>query len=188
MSEIKRLKRDTLPSFTKKSNEEQYKANKSVLEAVVDASGALERNIDGKLNNPWIEVCLYSKKEADKSPYGWKIVVEYKHHDLAEDEEDEKKIYRAEARAGKASKRSATRSFGSQRGGSGLPTSRNSQLAVAQLPSPFTRINSQPSVNKFSGLCFSSGKPGHWRAACSNTPFAAAFQSDESGEIPKIMV
>lgn len=70
-------------------------------------------NIDGKLNNPWIEVCLYLKKVADKSPYGWKTVVEYKHHDLAEDEEDEKKIYRAEARAGKASKRSATRSFGS---------------------------------------------------------------------------
>lgn len=146
------------------------------------------RNIDGKLNNPWIEVSLYLKKVADKSPHGWKTVVEYKHHDLAEDEEDEKKIYRAEARAGKASKRSATRSFSSQRGGSGLPTSRNSQLAVAQLPSPFTRVNSQPSVNKFSGLCFSSGKPGHWRAACSNTPFAAAFQSDESGEIPKIMV
>ena len=146
------------------------------------------RNIDGKLNNPWIEVSLYLKKVADKSPHGWKTVVEYKHHDLAEDKEDEKKIYRAEARAGKASKRSATRSFGSQRGGSGLPTSRNSQLAVAQLPSPFTRVNSQPSVNKFSGLCFSSGKPGHWRAACSNTPFAAAFQSDESGEIPKIMV
>ena len=37
LSEIKRLKRDTPPSFTKKSNEEQYKANKSVLEAVVDA-------------------------------------------------------------------------------------------------------------------------------------------------------
>ena len=64
----------------------------------------------------------------------------------------------------------------------------SSRLAAAQLPSPFTRVNSQPSVNKFSGLCFSSGKPGHWRAACSNTPFAATFLSDESGEIPKIMV
>ena len=71
---------------------------------------------------------------------------------------DEKKIYRAEARAGKASKRSATRSFGSQRRGSGLPTSRNSQLAVAQLPSPFNRVNSQPSVRgtqrQFPPKCF----------------------------------
>ena len=28
---------------------------------------------------------------ADKSPYGWKTVLEYKHHDLAENEENEKK-------------------------------------------------------------------------------------------------
>ena len=49
---------------------------------------------------------------ADKSLYGWKTVEEYKHHDLVEDEDDEKKIYRAEARAARASKHFATRSFG----------------------------------------------------------------------------
>ena len=38
---------------------------------------------------------------ANKSPYGWKTVLEYKHHDLAEDEEDEKKIYRADSRFSK---------------------------------------------------------------------------------------
>lgn len=31
---------------------------------------------------------------ADKSPFGWKKVLGYKHHDLADDEEDDKKIYR----------------------------------------------------------------------------------------------
>ena len=30
MSEIKRLKRDSAPQFNKKSNEEQYKANKAI--------------------------------------------------------------------------------------------------------------------------------------------------------------
>ena len=49
---------------------------------------------------------------ADKSPYGWKTVVEYKHHDFVEDEDDEKKICRAEARAARAAKHFATRSFG----------------------------------------------------------------------------
>ena len=44
--------------------------------------------------------------------------------------------------------------------------------------------HSLPSIN----LVVSVFQPGHWTAACSNTPFAAAFQSDESGEIPKIMV
>lgn len=46
---------------------------------------------------------------ADKSLYGWKKVLEYKHHDLADDEEDEKKIHRAESRAARAVKRSASR-------------------------------------------------------------------------------
>ena len=41
----------------------------------------------------------------DKSPYGWKTGLEYKHHDLAEDDEDQKKIYKAEARAARTSKK-----------------------------------------------------------------------------------
>lgn len=44
MSEIKRLKRDSVPHFNKKSNEEQYKANKAIKDAVEDAQIALERN------------------------------------------------------------------------------------------------------------------------------------------------
>ena len=43
MSEISWLKRDAPPSFNKKSNEDQYKATKCVLEAVEDASSSLER-------------------------------------------------------------------------------------------------------------------------------------------------
>lgn len=31
---------------------------------------------------------------AEKSPFGWKTILEHKHHALADDEEDEKKIYR----------------------------------------------------------------------------------------------
>ena len=36
-------------------------------------------------------------------------MLEYKHHDLADDEEDEKKTYRAESRGARAVKRSASR-------------------------------------------------------------------------------
>ena len=43
MSEIKRPKTDAPESFNNKSNEDQYKATKCVLEAVEDASSALER-------------------------------------------------------------------------------------------------------------------------------------------------
>ena len=44
MSEIKRLKRDSVPQFNKKNNEEQYKANKAIKDAVEDAQVALQRN------------------------------------------------------------------------------------------------------------------------------------------------
>ena len=33
---------------------------------------------------------------AHKSQYGWKTVLEYKHHDLTDNKGAEKKIYRAE--------------------------------------------------------------------------------------------
>ena len=36
---------------------------------------------------------------ADKSEFGWRTVEEYKPHDLADDSEDEKRIYSAERRA-----------------------------------------------------------------------------------------
>lgn len=42
MSEIKRLKRDSVQHFNKKSNEEQYNANKAIKDAVEDAQIALE--------------------------------------------------------------------------------------------------------------------------------------------------
>ena len=115
MSEIKRLKGDTPPSFNKKSNEDQHKATKCVLDAVEDASSSLERK---DLQTTHLEKGMSLLKErqklillADKSTYGWKTVLEYKHHDLAEDDEDGKKIYRAETRAARTSKRFAARAL-----------------------------------------------------------------------------
>ena len=96
MSEIKRLKRDSVPQFNQKNNEEQYKANKTIKDAVEDAQVALQRNDVEKTKqaiHKGIEL-LQERQNlillADKSQYGWKTVLEYK-HDLADDEEDEKK-------------------------------------------------------------------------------------------------
>ena len=44
MSESKRLKPDSVPQFNKKSNEEQFKANKAIKDAVEDAQIALQSN------------------------------------------------------------------------------------------------------------------------------------------------
>ena len=83
---------------------------------------------------------------ADKSPYGWKTVV---------DDEDDKKIYRAEARAARTSKRFAVRGSNSQRRGSSV--ARSSQLAVAHLPNAFGRLN--PQVFAFLVRSQATGEP-----------------------------
>ena len=82
MSESKRLKRDSAPQFNKKSNEEQFKANKAIKDAVEDAQIALQSNDFDK-----------TKQALDK-----------------DDQEDEKKI-RAESKAVRFTKRFTSRSI-----------------------------------------------------------------------------
>ena len=177
------MKRDAPPSFNKKSNEDQYKATKCVLEAVEDTSSSLERK-DLPKTKEHLEKGMSLLKEcqklillADKSPYGWKTVLEYKHHDLAEDDEDEK-IYRIEARAARTSKRFAACGSNSQRRGSSV--ARSSQLAVAHLPNAFGRLNLQLSATRSAGICFFCGKPGHWIATCPNLLLPSSSQNQRA--------
>ena len=187
MSEIKRLKRDSVPHFNKKSNEEQYKANKAIKDAVEDAQIALERNDVEKIKqalDKGMELLQERQKLillADKSQYGWKTVLEYKHHDLADDEEDEKKIYRAESRAARSTKRFTSRS--TRQRSNVTSTSTTPQFSASQLPNLFSRVNPQLSSQRSSsGLCFACGKPGHWRAFYPNLWFDVP---SNTGQKPK---
>lgn len=185
MSEIKRLKRDSVPHFNKKSNEEQYKANKAIKDAVEDAQIALQRNDVEKTKqalDKGMELLQERQKLillADKSQYGWKTVLEYKHHDLADDEEDEKKIYRAESRAARSTKRFTSRSIRQRNVPSNSTTA---QLSASHLPNLFSRVNPQLTAQRSaSGLCFACGKSGHWRACCpSLRPFNVPSNSGQS--------
>lgn len=115
---------------------------------------------------------------ADKSLYGWKTVLEYKHHDLADDEKDEKKIHRAESRAARAVKRSTSHT--SQRQRKFLPAvqAKSPQLAASQSPNLFARVNQHQSAQRStSSVCFACGKPGHWSAFC---PSLQQFDSAQS--------
>ena len=111
LQEIKKLKCAEIPTFKKKSNEDQFKATKAVMISLEEAEDYLGKK-DYQKTKEAIDKGKALVKErqkliklADKSPFGWKTVIEYKQHDLAEDEEDEKKIYRAEARAARVSKK-----------------------------------------------------------------------------------
>ena len=114
MAEIKRIKRDPVPQFNKMSNKDQYKANRVVTEAVQDAKASLEtKDLENTKEALDRAIALLQERQklillADKSPFGWKTVLKYKHHDFAEDEENKKKIYQAKSKATRAVKRSAT--------------------------------------------------------------------------------
>ena len=57
-----------------KSNEDQYKANRAVLEAVEDASAAVERKDLAKAKE-MLDRGMSLVKERQKTPFGWKTVL-----------------------------------------------------------------------------------------------------------------
>ncbi|CAB4016689.1 Hypothetical predicted protein [Paramuricea clavata] len=90
MTELKRMKFSEPPSFKKKGLEVQYKHNEQVKLCIPEAEDAMKHKK--------LDTCLEELGE-DKSEYGWKTVSEYLDNELADDEEDAKKIKKAEKEA-----------------------------------------------------------------------------------------
>ena len=178
LREIKRLRREEPKSFKRKGNEIQYKFNSKLQDTLEEAKSHLEVNAVEKVKASLSEgTTLLSERQklillADKSEFGWKTVQEYTQHELADSEEDCKKIRRAEERAEKAlnsavskksvkrsisARRTSTLQYGPQnsRGFSALGSWRNPNERLPRTPSSF------PSRN---GNCFACGKFDHWRS------------------------
>ena len=126
LREIKRLRREEPKSFKRKGNEIQYEFNSKLQDTLEEAKSHLEVNAVEKVKASLSEgMTLLPKRQklillADKSEFGWKTVQEYTQHELADSEEDGKKIRRAEERAEKAlnsaaSKKSVKRSISARR-------------------------------------------------------------------------
>ena len=113
------------PKFKKKSHEEQWKVNRTILDNFEEASEALA---DVKTDPGGVEHLEKTKKEiaegksslndrqklimlADQSKFGWGTVAEYVQNELAEDSDDEKRIWKAESRA-KMNRNKEKRIFG----------------------------------------------------------------------------
>jgi len=180
--EIKKIKTaDARPVFKKKSNEEQYKASTKVLDTLEDAKYNLEsNNLEAAKTAVDQGITLVKERQklillADKSQYGWKTVQEYLQHELADDSDDEKKIYRAEARAAKSSKRSAFQR-NAPRSTSTVSQAQPVSTATVQsspIPTIVSRGTTFGQVSRVfgpqrlaAGACFACGKIGHWRASC----------------------
>ena len=179
MREIKKLKFSEPRKFKRKSNEDQYKFNLKLAETLDDAKSAAEKlQLDKvKADLDAGEKLLIERQKhillADKSDSGWLTVEEYKKHDLADNSDDEKRIFSAERRA-----RSTLSSLRKKKIAS-FATSKRPQLARTSVPS--SSSNTQPQSAQAiqslvspmytvrrpnMGSCFACGKPGHWRATC----------------------
>ena len=127
----------------------------------------------------YIVFCIFSAKEllrhrqkviklADQSENGWRTVAEYETNPIASDSEDEKRIYRAEARASRKSRFDRGGRRGRWRG---HPYRRGFRRAVDSNQGDGTQMVSQQ--NKRPGLCFSCSMPGHWKFECPSLKAAA---------------
>ena len=176
LKEIKKLKFDEPHQFKNKGNEDQYRFNLKVGDAIEEAKEACSSQQLDKVHaslEKGEKLLSESQKHillADKSDFGWSLIREYKRNDLAEDSDDEKKIIRAEARARTQAKQNSARNktkFVSNKRESLAPspvetsTSRQFYMNSARpIPTIETRTQIKP------GSCFACNKPGHWRAQC----------------------
>ncbi|XP_067029241.1 uncharacterized protein [Acropora muricata] len=200
MSELKRMRFAEPRSFKKKGHEQQYKHNEKVKTAVAEAKEAiLARQQDAciaKLDEG-IELIEGRQKlilMADRSDFGWKTVGEYLDNELAENDEDAKKMKKAEKEAqrkiteARASKMAKSRASFSRLP---RPVSRSSSFPT-QYASPGTSNHHKSatvgvmSASDFrgqvrrSGTCFSCGKVGHWRNEC---PLLAVAHTHEGKKL-----
>ena len=174
-------------TFKKKGNQMQHEVNTNVSEHLNAAKTLLLRSHSADCDHDEVQTGIKRAhdhiedaidvlghrnkliKLADMSEAGWAAVSEYETHQLAEDSEDEKRIQKAETRALRKikegqKKRNAKRSRFLTPVSSTVTSSNVQQL--------------QQSASRKPGVCFSCGKPGHWKSEC----LAAKSMSSERND------
>ena len=195
LRQVKKLRREEPKSFKRKGNEIQYKFNSKLQDSLEEAKTHLETNAVEKAKELLTEgtLLLTNRQKlillADKSEFGWKTVEEYSQHELAEDEDDGKKIRRAEERAEKALKSASTRKTAkqfssvfrpsssrfappSQRASSGLSSWRGQRDRLNLFNRSLVDRPSRP------GNCFACGRFGHWKSECSQIARSGAARGN----------
>ena len=140
--------------FKRRGNEEQYKHNNKVMTKVREADSLLD------VGNPTFENVSAAKEKlikgmsilrerqklikiADSEDLGWRVVQEYESNPLADDSDDEKKLFKAVTRA--------ERKF------------KSDKSKRSRRPQPY---NTQTPRLRRPGRCFGCGEKGHWKKEC----------------------
>jgi hypothetical protein len=155
-------------NFSKKGNEKQFDFNSTVYDSlsgasqhfscIVDNSQEPSVVVSGKRALSEIDLAMESItrrnkliKLADMSDVGWAAVSEYEAHQLADDSEDEKRIFKAEARAREkikeAQKKKTTKRFFA-----------SSASAAPAQPIPVASQSATQFSGRRHGSCYACGK------------------------------
>ena len=181
----KRLKTSEGPEFKKKGNKIQYNFNNSIKDKISAAIEDVETVCD-RLNEGSPEEDLLRKAKAelaegnieleqrnkliviaDQSEAGWAVVEEYQSNIVADDEEDDKKIRRAEMAAIRKQKAKKEKKYGQY--GRGRPYfNRSDKFFPGRRDgsggfSPYIPRRRAPAPDD---MCYACGGLGHWANGC----------------------
>ena len=178
VQQLKRASSETADSQLKeikklKCAEDQFKFNTKVIDTMAEVSGFLQQKAISKAQEEIKkgEQLLRERQKhillADKSEYGWATVHEYKKHELADNSDDEKRIFKSEIRAKAQRKQNKSKMTVNR-----FSKPRNTPDTTIKQPIPVLQSRpfpAQPNTFKRTirpGNCYSCGKAGHWRNEC----------------------
>ena len=177
----RRLKEDRPPELKKKGHQKQFEINEEVKEKFMDEEVALSRTpaaVERARTAITEGMSLINKRQklikiADRSEYGWVTIDDYVEDELADNLDNEKRLFRAEVRAGRklkmayAAKLKKRKSWPSRKPQLGLDTGTAASLSTGT--QQIVRA-SWPQANRVAycanqslGPCFLRGKLGHFR-------------------------
>ena len=153
--------------WKREGNRRQFEFNHSVEEEI---NKAIEEPVDAQVHLKKAKDLIAGRQKliklADQSEHGWATVAEYETNELAADEDDEKRMQRAESRAGKKIKQKQNAKQSSKK----RFKQGESRLDIFD-PSGNKLFRGGVGSNSSSsssarGSCFFCGQFGHWKESC----------------------
>ena len=190
---VKKAKREWPLEFKKRGHEEQYYFNQDISDCIVSATQQLGKmNPSSYRDKATLEKTIKELEEgvaliaqhqkfiriANQSEHHWQTVAAYKGNDLAEDEEDAKRLEKAERTAEqqaakKHRKAATTRVITKQGSDNGQAPSNSQKLALFPRPQ-FSGSHFTP---RTPGPCFNCSEMGHLKANCPKLAGTYPFDS-----------
>ena len=179
---VKKVKRERPLEFKKKGHEEQYYFNQDISDCIIAATQQLGRiNPSSDRDKALVEKTIKELEEgaasiaqrqkfiriADQSEHHWQTVAAYKSSDLAADEEDAKRLEKAERTAEQQAAKKRRKAVVGRVTTKQSPDSRQASMQLPQKPLfPRPQLTRSHFTPRMPGPCFNCFEMGHLKANC----------------------